>query len=74
MIVPFKGEKDVCDEVPKIAKGKKASELFVKYKVPQNCPFNAVSITYVFHQIKSCFYLLVNVLGQVLLYILLHKQ
>jgi hypothetical protein len=48
MIVPFKGEKDVCDEVPKVAKEKKASELFAKYKVPPNCPFKAVSITYVF--------------------------
>lgn len=42
MIVPFKGEKDVCDEVPKVAKEKKASELFAKYKVPSNCPFKAI--------------------------------
>jgi hypothetical protein len=48
MIVPFKGEKDVCDEVPKVAKEKKASELFTKYKIPPHCPFKAVSITSVF--------------------------
>jgi hypothetical protein len=54
MIVPFKGEKDVCDEVPKIAKEKKAGELFTKYKIPQNCPFKPVSITGAF-QISACF-------------------
>jgi hypothetical protein len=48
MIVPFKGEKDVCDEIPKISKEPKASKLFKKYEISQNCPMKAVSITCVF--------------------------
>jgi hypothetical protein len=48
MIVPFKGEKDVCDEVPKLAKDKKAGDLFTKYKIPTSCPFKAVSVTCAF--------------------------
>jgi len=42
-MVPFKGEKDVCEEVEKQSKDPKVAERMAYYKINRKCPMNAVS-------------------------------
>ena len=44
MMIPLKGEKDVCEELATAAKDPKVAEKFTKYNLEKNCPIKEVSI------------------------------
>lgn len=43
MMVPFKGERDVCEELAKFSKDPDASKKMKEYKISSHCPVQPVS-------------------------------
>lgn len=46
MMVPFKGERDACEELAKLSKKQDVADKLKQYKISKNCPINAVSSVY----------------------------
>jgi len=44
MMIPFKGEKDICEEIATAAKDPSVAEKMRKYNIETSCPIKAVSI------------------------------
>ncbi|GFG31215.1 hypothetical protein Cfor_06931, partial [Coptotermes formosanus] len=42
MMVPFKGERDACEELAKLSKKQDVADKLKQYKISKNCPINAV--------------------------------
>jgi hypothetical protein len=53
-MVPFKGEKDVCEEVEKQGKNKDVAERMDHYKINKKCPIAKVS-SVCLSQVHTCF-------------------
>jgi hypothetical protein len=45
MIVPFKGERDVCEELAKGSKEPETSQKLKQYHISPSCPIKAVRIS-----------------------------
>jgi len=46
MMIPFKGEKDICEELATAAKDPTVKEKLKKYNLESGCPIKEVSINY----------------------------
>jgi hypothetical protein len=44
MMIPFKGEKDVCEELATASKNPSVAANLVKYNIGTSCPITEVSI------------------------------
>jgi hypothetical protein len=44
MMIPLKGEKDVCEELASASKDPNVAEKLTKYNLEKNCPIEEVSI------------------------------
>ena len=44
MMIPFKGEKDICEELATAAKDPTAAKKLKDYKIETSCPIKEVSI------------------------------
>jgi hypothetical protein len=44
MMIPFKGEKDICEELATAAKDPTVAEKLKKYNIETSCPIKEVSI------------------------------
>jgi hypothetical protein len=44
MMIPFKGEKDICEELATYAKDPTVAEKLAKYNLEKSCPIKEVSI------------------------------
>jgi len=49
MMIPFKGEKDICQELATASKDPAVKEKLTKYDIESSCPIKEVSINYCFY-------------------------